>query len=105
MPHISIIRTQPLAENLIQDTGMVLVEIVIKEADHFIRACAYFELVNSCSHEVQQLLHMIESDTLFLVFLDFWELGDIPDQDGYSNILICLDFMTGFVLGEFIGMK
>ena len=77
-----------------------------KELAHFIRACAHCQLVNSFSHEAQQLLKTIESDTQFdVVFLDFWESGDIPDRDGFLNILTCLDFMAGFGLGASIGMK
>ena len=52
------------------------------------------------------MLHTIESDTPFdVVFLDFWEPGDITDLDGSLNILTCLDFMTIFGLGSAIGMK
>ena len=40
-----------------------------------------------------------------MVFLDFWEPGDIPYQDESSKILTCLNFMTGFGLGEATGMK
>ena len=48
----------------------------------------------------------IESDNPFdVVFLDFWEPGDIPDQDGYRKILTCLDCMTGFGTGEAIRPK
>ena len=49
---------------------------------------------------------MIDSDTTFdMVFLDFWEPGDIPDRDGYRKILTCLYCMTGFGLGVDIGLK
>ena len=80
--------------------------MVNNEVDQFIRACAYCQLVNSCSHEAQQLLQTIKSDTLFdVVFLYFWEPGDIPDQYGSRKILVCLDFMTGFGPAAAIVMK
>ena len=46
------------------------------------------------------MLHTIESDTPFdVVFIEFWEPGDIPDRDGSRKILTCLDCMTLFSLG------
>ena len=71
--------------------------MVNNEVAQFIRFCAHCQLVNSCSHEAQQSLQRIDSDTpLGVVFLDFWKPGDIPYQDGYFNILKFLDCMTGF---------
>ena len=62
--------------------------MVSKEAAQFIRAYAYCQLINLFYHEAQQLLQTIESNTTFdVVFLDFWEPGDIPDRDGYRKIL------------------
>ena len=47
--------------------------VVNKEVTHFIMACAHCQLVNSCSHEAQQLLQKIHSGTTFnVLFLDFW---------------------------------
>ena len=40
-----------------------------------------------------------------MVFIDFWEPGEIPDWDGSPNILTLLDSMTGFGIGEDIVMK
>ena len=81
-------------------------EIVNKELSQFIRAYAHFQLVNPCSREAQQFLQTIESDIPFdEVFIDFWGPGDIPDQDGYRNILTCLDCMTGFGIGASKGLK
>ena len=72
-----------------------------KEVDQFISARANGQFVNSCSNEAQQFLQTIESDTPFdVAFLDLWETGDIPDQDGSCKILTCLDCMTGFGPGE-----
>ena len=52
------------------------------------------------------MLQTIESNNTFdVVFLDFWEPGDIRDRDGYFNILTFLDYMTVFGLGSVIGMK
>ena len=52
------------------------------------------------------MLQNTESDTLFeVVFLDFRRKGDILDWDAPYKILTCLDFMTGFVLGEDHGLK
>ena len=52
------------------------------------------------------MLHMIELDTPFdVVFLYFWELGNIPYWNGYRNILTCLDCMKGFWLEEASGLK
>ena len=49
---------------------------------------------------------MIESYTPFgVVFIDFWEPGDISDRDGSHKILTFLDCMTGFGLGESIELK
>ena len=63
----------------------------------FIKACVFFQLINSCSLETKHMIHIIDSDTLFdVVFLDFWEPGDIPYWGGYCKIITCLDFMTGF---------
>ena len=73
---------------------------ILQEPIHIVK------LVNSCSHKEQQLLQTIKSDTAFdVVFLDFWEPGDIPDQDISRKILTSLDFMTGFGLAEATGMK
>ena len=83
-----------------------LCPMVNKKVDHFIRACAYCQLVICCSREAQQLLQTIELDTPFdVVFMDFWKPGNIPYQDGYRKILTCLDCMTVFGLGAAIGMK
>ena len=80
--------------------------MVNKDVTKFIIACAHCKFVNSCSHEEQYLLQTIESNTPFyVVFLDFWEPGDIPDQDGSRKILICLVCMTVFLIGAAIGMK
>ena len=55
--------------------------MVNKEVAQFIRACTHGQLLNSCSHEAQHVLQTIESDNPFdVVFIDFWEPGDIPDQ-------------------------
>ena len=80
--------------------------MVNKEVSQVIRACSHFQLVNSLSHEAQQLLQTIESDTQFdVIFIDFGEPGDIPDRDGYCKILTYLDFMTVFGMGEATGLK
>ena len=80
--------------------------MVNKELAQFIRACVHCQLVNSCSHKSQKMLRTIESDTPFdVVFLNFWEIGDIPDRYGYLKILICLDSMTVFGLGAASGLK
>ena len=80
--------------------------MVDKEVAQFIRACSHCQLVNSCSHETQHLLHTIDSDTLFdVVLLDFWEPGDITDRGGSCKTLTCLDCMTGFEIGAAIGLK
>ena len=80
--------------------------MVNKEVSQFIRACVYWQLVNSCSHEAQQLLQTIESDTPFdVVFLDSGEPGDIPNQYVPRKILTFLDCMTGFGIVEDTGMK
>ena len=80
--------------------------MVNKEVYQFIRSCAHFQLINSCSHEAQQLLQTIESDTSFdVVFLDFWVPGGITDQDGSRKTLTCLDCMTGFWISAATGMK
>ena len=45
------------------------------------------------------MIHTIESDIPFdVVFLEFWEPGDIPDRYGSFKILTCLYFMKGFGL-------
>ena len=52
------------------------------------------------------MVHSIDSDTQFdVVFLDFWEPGDIPDWYVYLKILTRLDRMTGFGMGAAIGLK
>ena len=79
---------------------------VNKDVEQFIRAYENCQLVDSCSHESQQLLQTIESNTQFdMVFLDFWEPGVIPDWDKSRKILTCLGCMTGFGLVTAIGMK
>ena len=61
---------------------------------------------NSCSHETQQLLQTIESNNPFdVVFIDFWEPGDIPDRYVSCKILTCLDCMKGFGLGAETELK
>ena len=52
------------------------------------------------------MLQKIDSDTPFdVVFLNFWEPGDILDKYGSHKILTCLDCMTGFGIGADIGSK
>ena len=64
------------------------------------------QLVNLCSHESHQLHQTIDSDKTFdVVFIDFWEPGDIPDPYVSSKILKCLYYMTGFGIGSAIGLK
>ena len=80
--------------------------MVNKELYQFIISFVHCQLLNSCSQEEQQLLQTIESDTpIDVVFLDFWEPGDIPDRDGSHKILTCLDCMTGFEIGASIDLK
>ena len=80
--------------------------MVNNEVSKFIRACAHFQLVNACSHEAQQLLQMIDSDTPFdVVFIDFWKPGYILDQNGSLKILTFLDCMKGFGLAAATGTK
>ena len=51
------------------------------------------------------MIHAIESDNPFdVVFLELWEPGDIPDQDGSPKNITCLDCMTGIGLGEASGL-
>ena len=80
--------------------------MVNKKVDHFIRACAHCKLVNPCSHKAQHLLQNIDPDTPFdVIFIDFWEPGDIPDQEEYRKIHTCLDLMKGFGIGAATGLK
>ena len=52
------------------------------------------------------MLKTIESDTPFdVVFLDFCEPRDIPDQDGSRKILTLMDCMTVFGIGAATGLK
>ena len=52
------------------------------------------------------MLHTIDYNNLFnVVFLDFWEPGDIQYCYGSCNIMTCMDCMTGFGLGESSGSK
>ena len=52
------------------------------------------------------MLHIINSDTPFdVVFLYFWEPGDIQYLYGYRNILICLKYMTVFGIGSASGIN
>ena len=80
--------------------------MVNKEVDQFIISYANFQLVNSCYHDAQKLLHTIESDNPFyVVLLGFWEPGYIPVQYGYHKILTFLYCITIFGLGAAIEMK
>ena len=52
------------------------------------------------------MLYTIDSDTPFdVVFINFWESGEITDQDGSCNIITCLYCTTLFGLEPTIGMK
>ena len=52
------------------------------------------------------MLHTIGLDTPFdVLFLYFWEPGDIPYWDGSRKILTCLDFMTVFRPVSASGLK
>ena len=43
------------------------------------------------------MIHTIDSNTPFyMVFLYFWEPGDIPDRYGSRKIITCLYYMIGF---------
>ena len=80
--------------------------MINKDVDKFIKACVSFKFVNKCSYEAQQLLQTIDSGTPFnVVFIDFWEPGDIPDRYGSRKNLTCLDCMTWFGLVEDTGPK
>ena len=80
--------------------------MVNKDVYPFIISCAHSQLVNSYSHEAQQLLQTIDSDTpIDVVFINFLEPGDILYQVGSSKILTYLDCMTGFGLGASTGLK
>ena len=47
--------------------------MVDKEVDQFIRACAHFQLVSSCSREAQKMLNAIDIETPFdVLFIEFW---------------------------------
>ena len=106
IPRISISMTQPWAENLIQDTGTFFLPMVNKEGNQFIIACAHCQLVNLCYYGAQQLLHIIDPDNPFdVIFTEFWEPGDIPDQDGSCKILTCLDLWQDSVLGQPLGSR
>ena len=59
-----------------------------KEVAQFIIAYAHCQFVNSCSHEAQQFLQTIESDTpQDVVFIDLWGPEDISDRGGPHKIL------------------
>ena len=76
------------------------------EVTQFIISCAHSQLLSSLSRESQKMLHRIDSDTPFyVVFLDFWEPGYIPDKDVSHNIITCLDCTAEFWLGLSSGMK
>ena len=46
------------------------------------------------------MLYMIELyNPFYVIFIDFWELGNIPDWYGYRNSITCMDNMTVFGLG------
>ena len=67
--------------------------MVNAELYQFIRACAYCKLVNAYSHEAQQLLHAIDSDTpIDVVFLTFWE----PWEHTRSGCILQDPHMNGF---------
>ena len=52
------------------------------------------------------MFHESESHTTFdAVSLDFCGPGDIPYYCGSCKIIMCLDLMTRFRLGEFSGLK
>ena len=52
------------------------------------------------------MLHTIGLDNSFdMVFIDFREPGNIPDQDGYRSIRTFLDCMTGFGLVSSSALK
>ena len=52
------------------------------------------------------MLQTIEPYNPFeVVFIDFWEPGDILDRDGYFKILACLYCMTVFGLVASSGLK
>ena len=75
--------------------------MVNREVAQFKRACVHAQLINLCSHGAHQMFLIIESYNSFdVVFIDFGEPGDIPDWNGYCDILTCLDCMTGFGLGK-----
>ena len=80
--------------------------MVNKDVSQFIKSCAHYQFVSLCTREAQQMIHTIDSDTPFgLLFLDFWESGDIPDRDGCCKILTCLYCMTEFGLISASGLK
>ena len=79
---VSECRISPLAGHIHEQIALFRILahfwwlMVNKEVAQFIRACTYFQLVNSCSHEAQQLLLTVESDTPFyVVFMEFGNQG------------------------------
>ena len=52
------------------------------------------------------MIRTIKSDTPFyVVFIDFWEPGDILDWDVHFKIITCLDCMKIFGIGEASGLR
>ena len=52
------------------------------------------------------MLRIIYYDIPFdVLLLELWEPGYNPDQYGSRNVLTGFDYMTGFGLGAYIGLK
>ena len=62
-----------------------------------VSGCGHCWLANNASHDSQMELQALEMDVPFdIVFLDVWEPGRIPEEDGSQKVLTFIDCMTGF---------
>ncbi len=75
-----------------------------RDVDKLVRFCAHCRLGNATMHDAQDYLNALESDGPFdVVFMDFWEPGEIPDKSGMWKLLTMLDEMTSFAAATATG--
>ena len=72
---------------------------VSHDVNQMVLGCGHCWLVNNASHDSQMELQALETDVPFdIMFLDVWEPGRVPEEDGSQKVLMFIDCMMGFAV-------
>ena len=71
--------------------------MVLHDINQMVLGCGHCQIANNASHDSQMELQVLETDVPFdIVFLDVWEPGRFPKEDGSQKVLKFIDCMMGF---------